>query len=74
MTVRAEFAGGPADTVIIRSSGTAICTLTLRRATASCNLRRKQLAVGTHKLIAYYRGSSDFVGSASAARSVKVVR
>lgn len=74
VTVRPEFAGRPAGTVIIRSGGTAICTLTLRRAAASCTLRSKQLAVGTRKLTARYRGSGDFIGSTSAAKSVKVVR
>lgn len=67
VTVRPQFAGVPAGTVVVTGRRGTVCTLVLRAGKASGSLRRKQLRPGTYHLVATYHGSRDFTRSTAAA-------
>jgi hypothetical protein len=74
VAVRPQFTGLPAGRVVISVKGKTICTRHLENGTASCTLTRKQLRPGSYRLIAQYQGSSAFIGSKSAAQTLKIFR
>ena len=75
ITVSPEFKGStPTGRVTVKASSTTLCALILSAGRGSCNLSRKQLAVGTYSLIATYGGSSYFDTSASVKESLKVAK
>jgi hypothetical protein len=71
VTVRARYSGTPAGTVTVKAGGT-ICSITLASGKGSCKLAARQLRPGTYHLIASYPGNHDFLGSASARKTLTV--
>lgn len=58
--------------VIIKTSRTTLCVITVKNAGGSCTLRAWQLKAGTYWLWATYSGDVNFLASNSAGRSLKV--
>ena len=74
VTVSPEFAGStPTGTIRVKESKASLCVITLSSGKGSCRLSAKQLAVGTHQLVASYGGSTDFGASKSGRRTLTVV-
>ena len=75
VTVSPQYSGTTATgTVTVKQSTTTLCVITLSGAKGSCTLSAEKLAVGTYGLVATYKGSTDFGGSASAKESVTVAK
>jgi hypothetical protein len=74
LTVRVspQYKGTPSAKVTVWWRGTALCTLTLRQATAACSLSPKQLRAGSYNLVAKYAGDAHFNGSSSSAKSLTI--
>jgi hypothetical protein len=70
--VTGKYAGVPAGKVTVKSGKITVCTITLTSGKGSCTLPARKLPVGTRTLTAVYPGSSDFTGSASAGKTLKV--
>jgi hypothetical protein len=64
----------PGGTVTVKSGSTTVCTITLRSGKGSCTLSAKKLPAGNRTLVATYSGSSDVTGSASAKKTLTVVK
>jgi hypothetical protein len=62
----------PAGKVTVTANGKAVCTITLKNGTGSCELAARQLKPGTYKVTAAYRGGAPFKASTSAAKTFKV--
>jgi len=71
VTVMARYSGTPTGTVTVKAGGT-ICSITLVSGKGSCKLAARQLRPGTYHLIASYPGNHDFLGSASARKTLTV--
>ena len=74
VTVTPQFSGTPGGKVTIKTGATTVCTITLASGKGSCTLTATKLSVGTHTLFAAYLGSIDFVSSASAKKTLTVVK
>ena len=74
VTVAPRYGGTPTGRVTIKSGATTICAITLARGQGGCTLTARQLRAGTYHLVAAYPGSGDFTGSASAAKTLTVVK
>jgi hypothetical protein len=75
VTVSPQYSGTTATgTVTVKQSTTTLCVITLKSGKGSCTLSAEKLAVGTYGLVATYKGSTDFGGSASAKESVTVAK
>jgi len=73
VTVAPQFAGStPTGRVTIRNGGTVLCTTSLSSGKATCRLSPSELKAGTYRLVAAYRGSTDFNGSTSEKETLKV--
>ncbi len=62
----------PAGAVTVTSGSETLCTVTLSAGAGTCTLPATALPGGTHRLIASYSGSSDYVGSQSAVTTISV--
>lgn len=62
VVVTGHYAGVPAGTVDVMVGRTSVCAIALRAGRGSCTLGRKQLRVGTLRLVARYLGDADFLG------------
>jgi hypothetical protein len=51
-----------------------VCKIALSAGTGSCMLTAKELPVGVFRLIAHYPGNLDFTGSASACKTLTIVK
>lgn len=74
VTVSAQYGGTPTGTVTVNSGSTTICTITLASGRGTCILAPSEVRPGIYALRAYYAGSSDFGGSASASKALTVVK
>ncbi len=76
VAVTSQYAGSLAGTVTVRtvSGGVTICRITVRKGKGSCVLKNRQMRRGTYRLVAVYPGAAKFYGSASAHRTLKVVK
>ena len=74
VAVTAQYSGTPGGKVTIKTGTVTVCVITLASGRGSCTLTARQLPAGTHTLVAAYRGSSDFTSSASAGRTLTVVK
>jgi subtilase family serine protease len=75
VTVSPQFPGSmPTGTVTVTAStGTLLWQVRLSSGKGSCRLLAKRLNVGTYRLVATYRGSTDFEGSTSVKKTLTVV-
>jgi hypothetical protein len=66
----------PTGTVTVKESTSTgwLCKINLSSGKGTCRLSRKRLAVGTYSLVAIYGGSSVYLGSASAKKSLTVAK
>lgn len=67
-------AGVPAGRVTVKTAAVTVCQITLRNGKGSCVLKNRQLPVGSHRLVATYPGDARHFGSASARKTLKVIR
>jgi hypothetical protein len=74
VVVSPQYSATPAGRVTVKTGTTVLCTITLKSGKGSCRLSATKLKTGSHRLVADYAGSSDFNGSASATRTVTVVK
>jgi hypothetical protein len=74
VTVTARGGGRPAGAVIITAGKTIACVLTVRSGRGACALSPARLRPGRYRLIARYQGSALDAGSASAPRTLTVVK
>jgi len=74
VTVAPQFGGTPAGTVRLKTGERTVCTIVLKSDKGSCRLTAKELKPGTYRLTANYPGKGGFTGSASAPRTLKVIR
>ncbi|MGA2805488.1 MAG: kelch repeat-containing protein [Acidimicrobiales bacterium] len=73
VTVAPQFAGStPTGRVTIRNGSTVLCTTSLSSGKATCRLSPSELKAGTYRLVAAYRGGTDFNGSSSAKETLTV--
>jgi hypothetical protein len=72
VTASSPDGGTPAGTVTVASGSVTPCTITLKSGTGTCTLPATSLSGGTHRLIASYNGSADYVGSQSAVTTISV--
>jgi hypothetical protein len=73
VAVTTKTGGPPAGKVTVKAGSAALCVITLRSGRGSCTLTARRLSPGTYRVTAAYPGSSYFVPSASAAKTLKVV-
>jgi hypothetical protein len=66
--------GRPGGTVAVTAGSVTVCVITLKAGTGSCTLAPKKLKPGSYALVARYRGQPEYNGSASAKKSLKVVK
>jgi hypothetical protein len=65
----------PAGTVTVKAGSVTVCVITLTSSPAgSCTLSAKKLKPGTYHLIARFPGGLGFAGSASASKTLTVVK
>ncbi len=74
VTVSPQFKGTPAGKVTIKSGTATVCAITLASGTGRCTMTAKQLPIGGHTLIATYSGNGNFKSSASAKKTLTVVK
>jgi hypothetical protein len=74
VAVSPQFSGTPSGKVTIKSGSATVCAITLKSGKGTCTLSATQLRIGSHHLVADYAGSGDFDGSASATKTVTVVK
>jgi hypothetical protein len=75
VTVSPEHSGSrPTGTVRVKESSTTLCVITLSSAKGSCKLSAKKLKAGTYRLVATYRGSTNFKSSTSAKETLTVAK
>ncbi len=75
VTVTAKHGPGiPAGSVAVTAGSVTVCVITLKAGTGSCTLAPKKLKPGSYALVAKYRGQPEFDGSASAKKTLKVVK
>jgi hypothetical protein len=73
VTVKAPYSGTPTGTVTVKAGSTTVCTITLTSGKGACTLTARELRPGTYHLIASYPANRDFLGSASAKKTLTVV-
>jgi hypothetical protein len=73
-TVTPQYSGTPGGTVAVKNGTVTECTFTLSSGKGSCTLTATKFRVGTHGLAAAYSGDGNFTGSASASKTLTVVR
>jgi hypothetical protein len=69
----ARQSSGTTPTGTVTISGT-LCRIKLASGKGSCTLSAKRFSVGSHSIVATYSGSAEYVGSASAKKTLTVVR
>ena len=74
VAVRPALGGTPAGRVTIRAGKTTLCVITLKSAKGACAPAAARLVAGRHKITASYGGSGDVTASASAARTLSIVK
>ncbi len=74
VAVAPPFGGIPIGTVTVKSGSVTVCVITVKAARGTCSLPARKLPAGVYHLVAAYRGSADFAGSVSAAKTLTVVR
>ena len=75
VTVSPQHSGSrPTGTVRVKESSTTLCVITLSSAKGSCKLSAKKLKAGTYRLVATYRGSTNFKSSTSAKETLTVAK
>jgi hypothetical protein len=75
VTVLSRYTGSkPTGTVTVNESTMTLCTIKLSSGRGACTLSSTKLAVGSYSLVAAYSGSSVFLGSVSAKKSLTVVK
>jgi hypothetical protein len=74
VAVAPQFGGTPTGTVTVKAGTRTVCAITLKAGKGSCLLTAKEFNPGTYQLTARYPGKGGFTGSASAPRTLKVVR
>lgn len=72
VTASSPDGGTPAGTVTVTSGPATLCTITLNSGAGTCTLPATSLSGGTHRLIASYNGSADYLGSQSAVTTISV--
>src|ERR1019366_1877420 len=72
VTVAPEYPGTATGTVTIRTGTKVVCSISLSGGKGSCHLTPKELAAGSHALVATYSGSADVSGSLSPSKSLGV--
>jgi hypothetical protein len=72
--VSGQFGGMPAGKVTVRAGSTTICVITLKAGKGSCLLSARQLKAGLRHLKATYGGSTDYSPSASAAKTLRILK
>jgi Bacterial Ig-like domain (group 3) len=72
--VSPEYSGTPGGKVAVTAGRATVCTITLSSGKGGCTVPARKLHVGSHALVAVYRGNSDFTGSTSPKKTLKVVR
>jgi hypothetical protein len=73
VTVAPQFAGtAPTGRVTISNGSEVLCTALLSSGGATCGLSPDELRAGNYRLVAGYRGSTDFTGSSSAKEALTV--
>jgi hypothetical protein len=74
VAVTSQYSGTPTGKVAIKAGAVTICTITLASGRGTCILTPSRVRPDSYALHAYYAGSSDFGGSASAGKALTVVR
>jgi hypothetical protein len=74
VAVSPQYSGTPSGKVTVKTGSTTVCTISLKSGKGTCTLSAKKLGPGSHHLVADYAGNSDFGGSASATKTVTVVK
>jgi hypothetical protein len=74
VTVTPHYSGTPGGTVTIKTGTATVCTITLAAGKGSCTLTARKLRPGTYALVAAYPGGRDFTSSASAKKTLTVVK
>ena len=74
VAVAPQYDGMPAGRVTVRSGDATVCVITLAAGKGSCALSARSLGIGAHALVVVYPGCADFTSSASARRTLTVVR
>ena len=74
VTVSPPYGGTPTGTVTVKAGSTTVCAITLKAGKGTCAPTAKRLNLGSHLLTATYAGNVDFLPSASARKTLRVVR
>jgi hypothetical protein len=74
VTVTPQYSGTPGGKVTVKTGTITVCTISLASGKGSCTLTASKLRPGTYTLVAAYPGSGDFTGSASARKTLTVVK
>jgi hypothetical protein len=67
-------AGTPSGKVTVKAGSVSVCVLALTSGKGSCTLAASRLKVGKYRITAAYGGGLHFAGSASAAKTLTVVK
>jgi hypothetical protein len=74
VTVTPQYGGTPDGKATIKAGPATICTITLTAGKGTCTLTARQLRTAAYTLVATYPGTSNFTSSASARKTLTVVR
>jgi hypothetical protein len=74
VAVAPQFGGTPTGTATIKAGTRNVCAITLKAGKGSCLLTAKEFNPGMYQLTASYPGKGGFTGSASAPKTLKVIR
>ncbi|TVZ04236.1 Ig-like domain repeat protein [Trebonia kvetii] len=74
VAVRPALGGIPAGHVTVRAGKTTLCVITLKSAKGACAPAATRLAAGRYKITASYSGSGGVNPSASAAKTLSIVK
>jgi hypothetical protein len=73
VTVRARYGGIPAGAVAVRIGAATICVIHVTAGQGSCSPGATRLHLGTYYVTASYAGSTGFLGSTAAAKTLTVI-
>jgi hypothetical protein len=74
VAVSPQYSGTPSGKVTVKVGSVTVCVITLKSGKGTCTLSATKLRTGSYHLAADYAGNSDFNGSASATKTVTVVK
>jgi hypothetical protein len=70
--VTPAYAGPATGSVTVSAGATVLCRITLTSGSGSCKLGARQLAPGTHGVVAKYAGATYFASATSASKTLKI--